>query len=140
MFKISRFFIFLSLFGFLLNSFSYSQQLPFQKTNENEWVFKEKTFDEVWSAVTKALMQIKYTITSSDKNGGIISATKKKGLFDGGYSKDELPSFQIFIEKTDDGIKVNSQFTKYSGQLIGGDKSKDLFEKIAENLYGKLKK
>jgi hypothetical protein len=118
----------------------YSQHLPFQKTKDTEWVFEEKTYDEVWSAVVKALMQIKFGITSSDKEGGLISATKKRGVLDGSYSKEDLPSLSIFVEKIDAGIKVFCQSTKYAGQLVGGNYSKKLLPQIAENLYGKRPK
>jgi hypothetical protein len=144
--RIIKVIILASLFFFIFEPFLFSQQhFPFQKSSDKEWVFKEKTYDEVWSAVVKALMQVKYKIISSDKNGGLVSATKKKGLLDGEYSKDEMPSFDIYVEKIEANveenieasIKVSCQSTKYSGQLFGGDKSKKLFEKIAEILYGK---
>jgi len=135
--RVIKGFFVLCLLVFAFKPFCYSQQPPYEKTSDKEWVFKEKTYDEVWSATVKALMQLKYQVTSSDKNGGIISATKQKGFFNRKQAQETMESFQIFVEKIEEGTKVSCQFTKKAGSLFQSDQSKSLLKKIAEDLYGK---
>lgn len=116
----------------------FSQEgLPYEKTSKNEWIFKEKSYDEVWSAAVKSLMQLKYQVASSDKEGGIISAQKAKGVLNRRVAQEQLENFQVLIEKTESDIKVSCQFTKKAGSMFQSDQSKYLLAKIAENLYGK---
>lgn len=122
----------------VLGLFPNSQgELQYEKTSKNEWLFKQKTYDEVWSAAVKALMQLKYQVASSDKQGGIISAQKARSLLTRNADQGQLESFQIFVEQTDAGVKVGCQFTKKAGSMFQSDRSKYLLAKVADNLYGK---
>jgi len=113
---------------------------PYEKASKKEWIFKQKAYDEVWSATVKSLMQLKYQVVSSDKEGGIISAQKAKNFLNRNVAQEQLENFQVLIEKMDTGIKVGCQFTKRAGSMFESDRSKYLLAKIAENLYGKIEK
>ena len=124
-----------------ISSLALSQEdEPYEKVSKSEWIFKQKTYDEVWSATVKALMQLKYQVASSDKEGGIISAQKGKSFLNRKVAQEQLENFQVLLEQGDAGIKVDCQFTKKAGSMFQSDQSKYLLAKVAENLYGKPEK
>jgi len=45
-------------------------------------VFENQKFDDVWSALTKTLMGLRYRITESEKVSGTLSAVQKPGGLD----------------------------------------------------------
>jgi len=125
----------------VLRMLTYSQdELPYEKMSKSEWIFKQKTYDEVWSAAVKSLMQLKYQVDSSDKEGGIISARKGKNFLNRKVDQQQLENFQVLLEKAEVGIKANCEFTKKAGSMFQSDQSKYLLAKIAETLYGKTEK
>jgi len=99
--------------------------------------------DQVWNAVVKSLMQMKYRVTTSDRDGGIITATKKVGVMDGlnGQGSDDMPQWDLVIQEQTDGVHLLCQHTLGKGQLNIGKTAqkrfKKLAEKIAENLQEK---
>ncbi len=104
------------------------------KKKEAEITITGKTFDEVWKATTRTLMQLKFQIKESDKEGGTILALKRKGLFyeDG----DILSSWSIMIESDEEEIILFCVYNPGSNNPLSAGKKpfKQFHEKLKDRL------
>ena len=95
---------------------------------EAEIEIEGKTFDEVWRGVIRALMARKFQIKESDKDGGIIYAQVRPGLF---YEEGDVQtSWQLMIEENEGKIRI------YVRVALGTDaiSAKKPFQKFCEKL------
>jgi len=103
--------------------------------------FTGSTFDDVWAAAVKALMESKFTITTTDKQSGNLIAEHK-----------EWPyidyAINLFFEKVDSNIRVTSsiRLLKYDQGVRGllqevalnkehEEVEKKIYDKMAKFLY-----
>jgi len=72
---------------------------------QKKFSYNEYSFDTVWSAAMKAVMDIGYSIKSSDKNGGIIFAQNEAV-----YITEEAPlNLNILLKEENGKIDVDCQ-------------------------------
>jgi hypothetical protein len=96
-------------------------------------LFMDKTLDEVWTATTKALVILKYSILQTEKNSGSITAqmTPSKWQASVGLKTGDLRTMNIVIEQRKDGIGIICRCRK------GRKKNyEDFYKEIGEILYG----
>jgi hypothetical protein len=114
-------------------SFMQAQEepLPFSyevlKNKSADGIYSGKSYDEVWTAITKTLMELEYRITASDKDGGTILA------YDLDF-KDNI--VDILVDKRDEKIGI---ICKQNGEMFTATlKSfyKKFYVGIAKKLYG----
>ncbi len=123
----------------VLVSSAFAQVFTWKVARDFEGVF-DNSFQDVWSATVKALMQSKFQVKVADKDAGIISATKKTDIAAGlsGYTQKDMPQWELFLESKEDGVHLSAQYSLASGQLNIGNNAKKQFNKlmskIAENL------
>lgn len=79
------------------------------KKGQAEITISGKTFDEVWNGCLKTLMGLKFKIKERDKDGGLISAEKKPGLF---YNEgDKLSTCELMVEEADGKVVITYTYT-----------------------------
>jgi len=104
------------------------------KKKQAEITITGKTFDEVWKAVTRSLVSLRFQVKESDKDGGTIFAQKRPNIFyeDG----DVVTAWNIMIESDEEEIIV---FCVYN---VGSDnpfsKGKKAFKKFHKKLKERL--
>jgi len=110
--------------------FSWELKKVKKRTPQGDGLFTSKTYDEVWAATVKALMQSKYRVVHSDKDSGSISADELQ-------TKYPVP-LEIIIEKreNDIGVIVDAISDRPLLTLTYNSICKRLYQKIAVNLYG----
>jgi len=113
-----------------IKPFSWELKKEKRSTPRGDGLFTSKTFDEVWAATLKALMQSKYRVVHSDKDSGSISADELQ-------TKYPVP-LEIIVEKreNDIGVIVNAISDRPLLTLTYNTICKNLYQKIAVNLYG----
>jgi hypothetical protein len=123
-------------FVFAQEKFALTVTKEITKKAGGEITVTGKTFDELWSGMTKALMLLKFRVTEANKDSKQIFAQKRAGLFANDYDADETPNWQILIEEEDGKFKVSCFFQSYAGARIYSVKKpfKKLCTKLKETL------
>ena len=112
-----------------------------------EFTVTGNTFDEVWDALPKALMLLKFRVGNIEKDSKILIAQKrvsaignammKNSAGGGGVKGDETPNWNLTLSENEDGI-VNVFCVYDSGRgrapLRGTKPFKELIEKLQEVL------
>jgi len=87
-----------------LAQYGQNQEKPYKytfKKGVGTCNFTGSNFDDVWSAAAKALMESKFTITTTDKqSGNLLAEHKERPYID--YA------INLFYEKVDSNIRVTS--------------------------------
>jgi hypothetical protein len=105
-----------------------------------EFLFVEKTLDEVWNAALKTLLMNKYSTTEVDKAAYVITAKKRPGLGTQILSEGPAESFTVSLlfTQVEKGIEVTISCAVESDPLAANKKQiKKLISSMAEQLYGK---
>jgi hypothetical protein len=98
-------------------------------------LFSGHTLDEVWNASIQAIIDAKYVLLSSDKNGGLLIARIPMGETTS-HEPDTNATFMVSIKQSGNGVSVIATVTLVGPQL-------DIFnfkKKALDNFYQALNK
>ena len=119
--------------------FSYT----FTKAGNGTCIYTGVTVDQVWAAAWEALALNRCVIISSDKTGGTMNAERREDLR---YQY----ALSLFFEQMDSDVRVRAAMTDLvksgfmprvpSAATIHRRYTTKVYDKIAELLYGKVKK
>lgn len=77
-----------------------------------EWKGQDRTVDEVWGAITKTLMQMKWHIVSADRPSGTLTARKMVPSYASwtGLKEDAMPGVNIVVTAAEKSIDILAQW------------------------------
>lgn len=105
------------------------------------------TLDEVWDSITRALMLLKFNISESEKDSGLIIAHKRVGALlkaanTGGekIQKNDMPNWNLSIKEgnTDDEIIIFCMYSGGEGTIRTAGKKP--FKKLVEKIQSVMEK
>jgi len=107
-----------------------------------EFTVTGNTIDEVWKALPKAMMLIKFRVETIEKDSWILVARKQVGALlnlsqEGGVKSDQMQTWNLTLSENEDGgVDVFCVYDSGRGraQLKGTKPFKKLIEKLQEVL------